>query len=703
MNTNDAPSGFTSTPPENPAVIEPRLVGLGPLSDRGKWALLLCAVLFGLGFAAFIHQLRHGLAVTAMNDYFSWGVYIVNFVFFIGISMAGSLISAILRLTGAEWRKPITRIAEGITVFALIVAAFMIVVDMGRPDRFLYTIIYGRVQSPILWDVFSLSTYLAGSVLFLYLPLIPDFAILRDQGARFAPWRAKLYARLALGWRGTPEQHHRLERIMTVMSVAIIPVAVSIHTVTAWIFGMTLRPGWHSTIIGPDFVVGALYSGIAAVISIVAILRWVYHLENHITVEHFKKLSLLLLVAGVAYAYFMVNEYMGAVYTNEKAESDLVDKLFHGHYAAQFWTMAGFGLVLPCVMLSLPKTRTLGGIVTASVLVNIGMWLKRFIIVVPTLSSPFLPVTLPTGQHFGYVPTWVEWAITVGGFACFSLLYAAFSKFVPVVSLWETETTTSQRPAESAEPNADARTMNGIKSVAGLVLLIGIGVITFVSRPLLANENAAQTSPISRGTQSSSTAGGLEISDAANGKPASPPNCFTLLAQASTATASTPSTPAAAPQTTTPKPDIALKLSVEEGKRVIVATVKTNDKPLEGAKVAILVKRTFGDLALGTEETLDDGTAAVPFPEGLPGDGQGMLQVVAELKSPKEFVGARAQTTLPGGRIIPPEKEPFPRALWSPRAPLVLVATIFVVLGAVWGTYTYVVVQLIKIRKNANT
>jgi hypothetical protein len=428
-------------------------------------------------------------------------------------------------------------------------------------------------------------------------------------------------------------------------------VAVSIHTVTAWIFGMTLRPGWHSTIIGPDFVVGALYSGIAAVISIVAILRWVYHLESHITVEHFKKLSLLLLVAGVAYAYFMVNEYMGAIYTNEKAESDLVDKLFHGHYAAQFWTMAGLGLVLPCVMLSLPKTRTLGGIVTASVLVNIGMWIKRFIIVVPTLSSPFLPVTPPPGQHFGYVPTWVEWAITVGGFACFSLLYAAFSKFVPVVSLWETEATAHERPAnDSQSASASPQSLSSVKSVASLVVLIGIAIVAFTSRPLLAAEPSATNAAVSAA-----------------------------------------------------KPDITLKLSVEEGKKVIVATVKTNDKPVEGVKVALLVKRTFGELSLGTEETLDDGTAAVPFPEGLPGDAQGMLQVVAELKSPKEFAGGRAQAALPGGKIIPPEKDPFPRALWSPRAPLVLVATIFVVLGAVWSTYAYVVVQLVKIRKTANT
>ena len=638
MNTSDAKSD---------AVTEPRLAGLGPLTHRGKWAFVVCSVLLAWGFAAFLYQLRHGLAVTAMTDYFSWGVYIINFVFFIGISMAGSLISAILRLTGAEWRKPITRMAEGITVFALIVAGFMIVVDMGRPDRFLYTIIYGRVQSPILWDVLSLSSYLAGSALFLYLPLIPDFAILRDQGTRFTPWRAKLYRKLALNWRGTPEQHHRLERAMTVMSIAIIPVAISIHTVTAWIFGMTLRPGWHSTIIGPDFVVGAMYSGIAAVISIMAILRWVYHLENHITAEHFKKLSLLLLVSGVAYMYFVVNEYIGAIYTNEKAEGALVQALFYGEYAVHFWTMAGLGLVLPCVMLALPWTRTVGGIVTASVLVNIGMWIKRFIIVVPTLSEPFLPVTQTPGKHFGYVPTWVEWAITVGGFACFSLMFAAFSKLVPIVSLWETQATLGEKPVgETQPPSAAPQSMSGIKSVAGLVMLIGIAAAVFTPHPLLAAEPGA--------------------------------------------------TNAIASET---KPVITLKLSVEEGKKVIVATVRTNEKPVEGAKVAILVKRTFGELPIGTEATLDDGTVAVPFPEGLPGDTQGWLQVIAELKSPKEFAGARVQTALEGGRIIPPDKDPFPRALWSPRAPLVLVATIFILLAAVWSTYTYVVIQLIHINK----
>ncbi len=646
---NNVPASEPAVPAVQPkSLLETELLELGPLSWRGVCGVVALAAAFAVAFGAFLHQLRHGLAVTAMNDYFSWGVYIINFVFFIGISMAGSLISAILRLTGAEWRKPITRMAEGITVFALIVAAFMIVVDMGRPDRFLYTIIYGRVQSPILWDVFSLSTYLAGSILFLYLPLIPDFAILRDQGERFAPWRRRLYEKLALGWRGTPEQHLRLERIMMVMSIAIIPVAVSIHTVTAWIFGMTLRPGWHSTIIGPDFVVGALYSGIAAVITIMAILRRVYHLENFVTVEHFKKLSWLLFASGVAYAYFMVNEYMGAAYTNEKTERELVSAILHGSYAVQFQLMVAVGLLVPAILLVLPGTRNMAGIVTASVLVNIGMWLKRYIIVVPTLSSTFLPMDLPPEKELSYIPTWVEWAITAGGFACFALMYVAFSKLVPVISVWEMQATPGERSAKEAQPKSVAQNTSGWKSTVGVILMIGIAAAAFTPRALLAAEP----------TTTNTVASHLQ-------------------------------------------PIITLKLSTEEGKKVIVATVKTNDKPVEGAKVAFTVKRTFGELPIGAEDTLDDGTAAVPFPVALPGDAQGYLQVIAEIKGPKAFEGTRFQAPIEGGKVIPLEKNPFPRALWSPRAPATLLIIIFLLLGAAWGTYAYVVFQLIQIKKGS--
>ncbi len=418
---------------------------LGPYGRTGKIFIAVLCVVTVWALIAYVYQLWRGLAVTAMTDYFCWGVYIINFVFFIGISMAGTLISAILRLTGAEWRRPITRMAEGITLFALLIAGPMVIVDMGRPDRFFHVFRYGRLQSPILWDVISLVTYLVGSLLYLYLPLIPDLAILRDSNKQFSAWRRRLYTRLALGWHGTAQQHQLLERSISIMAVIIIPVAVSIHTVTAWIFGMTLRPGWHSTIIGPDFVVGALYSGIAAVITVMILFRIFFHLESYITLEHIKKLSLLLLATCLAYLYFTVNEYVGSEYMTQIVEKQLLHSIFAGSYALQFWFMVFIGVLIPAVLLMLPWTRTIKGILTASIFVNIGMWLMRYIIVVPTLSTPYLP---PKEVRLSYIPTWVEWSIMAGGFAAFGLMYVAFSKIFPIISIWEIKQ--AQVPAQKS-------------------------------------------------------------------------------------------------------------------------------------------------------------------------------------------------------------------------------------------------------------
>jgi len=223
-------------------------------------AFLLAVVAWGL--YAYVHQIRDGLVVTGMRDQVSWGLYITNFVFFIGISHAGTLISAILRVTNTEWRRPITRLAEAITVFALCIGAPMVIVDLGRPERMLNLLRYGRIQSPILWDVLSVSTYLTGCAIYLYLPMIPDVGMLAEK-SELPAWRRRLYKKLSLGWTGSPTQWALLERSITVMAVMIIPLAVSVHTVVSWIFAMTLRPGWNSSIFGPYFVVGAPFGGIS--------------------------------------------------------------------------------------------------------------------------------------------------------------------------------------------------------------------------------------------------------------------------------------------------------------------------------------------------------------------------------------------------------------------------------------------------------
>ena len=441
-------------------VLNDVLATMAPMGGGQKLAVVILLAIIGWGLFAYIHQLRIGLAATAMSNYFSWGVYIINFVFFIGISHAGTLVSAILRVTGAEWRRPITRMAEGITVMALMIGGPMVIVDMGRPDRIWHLITYGRLSSPILWDLCSVTTYLTGSLLYLYLPLIPDMAILRDYpAAHFAPWRRWLYSKLSLGWTGTPMQWRRLELAISVMALVIIPVAISVHTVVSWIFSMTLRAGWHSTIFGPYFVVGAIFSGIAALLTAMTVFVGIFPtLRRHVTLDVFKKLASLLLAVNLIYIYFTVAEYLTMGYMSQSVDRRVLDTLFGGAYAVQFWLMAVIGLFIPAIMLSLKWTRTLWGITTASLLINIGMWLKRYVIVVPTLGSPFMPPVDPLhpGQAvvLSYVPTWVEWSITAGAFAGFCLLYLLFCKLFPIVSIWEVRHAAPERTARHGETAA---------------------------------------------------------------------------------------------------------------------------------------------------------------------------------------------------------------------------------------------------------
>src|SRR3989338_4312821 len=268
------------------------LMPMTRFSFRFRLAIGCLLVVIALAAYAWFHQLRDGLCVTGLHSPVFWGIYITNFVFFIGISHAGTLISAILRLCRAEWRRPITRMAEAITVLVLFVGAGNILMDLGRPDRALNVVRCPNFRSPLLWDVTSITAYLAVSTLYLYVPLIPDIALLRDR----LPRRRWLYRPLALGWKDTPRQRWWLELLIAVLAVIVIPIAVSVHTVVSWVFAMTVQPMWHSTIFGHYFVVGAIFSGIAALIVVMAVLRKVYYLEAYIKRVHFNNLGILLLV-----------------------------------------------------------------------------------------------------------------------------------------------------------------------------------------------------------------------------------------------------------------------------------------------------------------------------------------------------------------------------------------------------------------------
>ncbi|MGD0090532.1 MAG: NrfD/PsrC family molybdoenzyme membrane anchor subunit [Planctomycetota bacterium] len=404
------------------------------MQRTGRGFYLAAAVLsaiFGWGVYAYVRQFNDGLGVTGMNRPVYWGIYMANFVFFIGISHAGTLISAILRVSGAEWRRPVTRCAEVITVFALIFGGLSVVIDLGRPDRLLFVLQHGRLQSPILWDVCCISTYLTGSLIYLYLPLIPDMAILRDRGIGRLRW---LYRLLALGYRGTKRQKKHLEFMISVMAVLIIPIAVSVHTVVSYIFATTLQPGWHSTIFGPYFVVGAIFSGLAALMIAMAIIRRAFRLEGILKDVHFNNLGLILLTMTCLMIYFTFNIYLVEITGNEPMIMAAVMAKVTGPYALPFWGMILGGFIVPAVILAFPKGRSVKGCVVASILIVIAMWLERYLIVVPTLMHPRLP--WPEGI---YTPTWVEWSITAGCLAAFALLYMLFARFFPIVSIWEVQ------------------------------------------------------------------------------------------------------------------------------------------------------------------------------------------------------------------------------------------------------------------------
>lgn len=381
-----------------------------------------------LMIVAYVTQLKRGLGVSGLTIPVYWGIYITNFVFFVGISHAGTLISAILRICHAEWRRSITRAAEVITVMVLVFGAGSVVVDLGHPDRALNIIKHPNFRSPLVWDVFSITMYLTASVIYLYLPLIPDLALLRDR-KRKRPW---FYRLLAIGWTGTPRQKHLLEKAIAVMAILVIPIAVTVHTVVSWVFAMTVQPMWHSTIFGPYFVVGAIFSGIAALLIALAIIRHVYHLEAYLKEIHFRNLGQLLLVMALLWFYFTFAEHLTTYYGAGPEEMRILFSKLTGPFAFWFWTMVACCFVIPVPILAVPRWRTVRGTVVASAFITVGMWLERFNIVVPSLSQPRI---LPT--RIVYHPSLVEFLITLGFFSTFILFYVLFTKFFPIISIWE--------------------------------------------------------------------------------------------------------------------------------------------------------------------------------------------------------------------------------------------------------------------------
>lgn len=428
---------------------------LAPLrrTSLGFYALVVGLLLvIAWGVYAYSVQLRDGLWVTGMRDRVMWGMYIAMFVFFIGASMAGTFVSSILRVTKASWRTPVTRSAEMVTVAALVTAGVFIALDIGRPDRLHHLVMFGRWESPLTWDVYGLTTYLAGSVIYLYAALIPDLAYCRDRlGARASTMRLWLYGLFAIGWRDRPTQRRRLAAAMTVMMVLIIPVAVMMHTVTSWIFSMTLREPWDSSLFGIYFVGGAIYSGTGIIIILMAILRKVYRLEAFVTQRHFVYLAYFMAALAAIMFFFNANEFITHAYKLKGEISIYLREIFVGSLSVPFRIYFWGGILLPITLVALPMTRNIPGIVLAAILVNVGMFIERYLIVVGGFMAPLNPYEVPS-----YSPTWVEWSLLAAGVALFVLVFSLLLKVMPAMAVTEMlEASEELGEALSGEASAD--------------------------------------------------------------------------------------------------------------------------------------------------------------------------------------------------------------------------------------------------------
>ena len=416
----------------NQAVLQPMLQ-----TGKGFWVLVtILSLIVAWGVYAWSYLIYWGIGVTGKNRPVYWTLFITTFVFWVGISHAGTMISAVLRLLKADWRRPITRGAEAMTAFALLMAGLYPLIHLGRVWKFYWMVPYPNnrlmwpnFQSPLMWDMVAIFTYLIGSSLYLYLALIPDMAMARDHTGN---WRFKLYRVLALGWRGTEGEWHKLHRALGIFSVAIIPIFLSVHSIVSWDFAVTIQPRWHSTIFAPYFVIGAVYSGLSALASILVVVRRGMRLQEFLRAEHFDSLGKLVMVAGMAWVYFWFAGFIVEWYGNEPVVRELIREEVSGHLAPFFYLQMSANLI-PIALLVFKRVRTTPALLLATtLLVNVGMFTERALIVIGSLQRNHLPF-----NWGNYRPTWVEISIVAMTFAGFALLYTLFSRIIPFVPVWE--------------------------------------------------------------------------------------------------------------------------------------------------------------------------------------------------------------------------------------------------------------------------
>jgi molybdopterin-containing oxidoreductase family membrane subunit len=400
------------------------------------WVAVLCLVTLA-GFIAYVDQIINGMQVTNLRDYALWGVYISNFVFFVATSFVGAITASILRLTRRKWRTPLVRIAEMVSVACIAMAGLTIILDMGRPDRIPYLFMYPRLQSPITWDVLIITIYLTFSILLLYIPNIPDFALLKKYYQN-KPRLSKFYSFLAINWKGTDKQKKIHEKTIQVIAVTMIPLALILQTIDAWLFSTTFRIGWDSPNLGAYFIAGAFVAGTAALISTAYVVRKFYNMHEYITDKHFDKMGRLLVFACLVYLYFNMSEYLIPAYKSTQGEIDHINEMFFGHFAWMFWFVVGGGLILPAILLLYRKMRKPFPLFVIAVLVVVTSWWKRYVIVTPTMLSPLIPKQGVSKDWSSYFPSLHEWLITGATLAMALLIVTILMRFVPVIPIQRT-------------------------------------------------------------------------------------------------------------------------------------------------------------------------------------------------------------------------------------------------------------------------
>ena len=412
---------------------------LRPLSrpGRGWWALLAVAIAgMGLGFGAWVFQVWKGIGVTGLMSPVGWGAYITTFVFWVGIAHSGTLISAILFLFRAPWRQSIYRAAEAMTVFAVMTAGLFPLLHMGRiwhgywlipypNSRFLWP----NFRSPLVWDVFAVTTYFTVSAVFFYLGTIPDLAAARDAAKGL---RKKLYKVISLGWRGTDREWHHFGKAYIFLAALATPLVLSVHSVVSWDFAVAIVPGWHATIFAPYFVAGAIFSGIAMVITLTVPLRKVFGLEAYLTNKHYDAMAKLCLMTSLIVFYAYLSEFFMAWYSGEEVERAAFWARLFGPYWWATWTMLVCNGFVP-VMLWFKRVRySIPALFAISIFVNIGMWFERYVIIVTSLHHEYEPFAWGL-----YRPSTIEMTIVLGSFCWFGFWFLLFTRLLPPVAIAE--------------------------------------------------------------------------------------------------------------------------------------------------------------------------------------------------------------------------------------------------------------------------